>query len=251
VPGYASSIAYHPNGMVNTITHANGVTLTQGLDSNGMQRPASYQTSGALNATGTAAANWATGSYTRYDGAGNLTRIGSSHFLYDGVSRIKRGHVWDGRTTGLGQARIQDFTHDAFGNLTSIVGSAGAPGRSIPVSTATNRLSGVVSHDAAGNLTSWNGNSYSYGPFGESWRTVTAAGAETLHLYTASEERLWSYPVGGTETNSWTLRGLDGKVLREFRFNRVTSTWWVEASISKFTDSYVLQIARHEATLQR
>ena len=56
VPSYATSIAYHPNGMVKNVVHANGVTWNQAADPNGMARPSSYSTSGATSN------NWTSGS---------------------------------------------------------------------------------------------------------------------------------------------------------------------------------------------
>jgi transcription termination factor Rho len=43
--------------MLNQVVHANGVTVTHGVDPNAMRRPASIATSGA-------ATNWSTGSGT-------------------------------------------------------------------------------------------------------------------------------------------------------------------------------------------
>jgi hypothetical protein len=106
---YAGSISYHPNGTVATITHGNGVSLTQEPDPDGLERPSLLFTAGALNAAG-AAANWNSG-FFEFDGAGNVTEIGNAHFLYDGVSRVKRASVWTGRIATLGESRIQDFTY--------------------------------------------------------------------------------------------------------------------------------------------
>ncbi len=73
-------------------------------------------------------------------------------------------------------------------------------------------------YDTAGNMTSWNGaNGYSYGPFNETWRVVTS-NQEWVHVYTADDERLFSYEVGGGQLRRWALRGLDNRVLREYTF---------------------------------
>src|SRR5947209_17246126 len=61
--------------------HANGVIWSQLADATRMARPGGYTST--LNG----ATLWNTGGYT-YDGAGNVTRIGSSYYLYDNVSRI-------------------------------------------------------------------------------------------------------------------------------------------------------------------
>ena len=69
--------------------------------------------------------NWSSGVYT-YDGAGNITQIGSDRYLYDPVNRLVSASV-------NGTANTQTYTYDAFGNRlnagrssssTSCVGSA-------------------------------------------------------------------------------------------------------------------------------
>ncbi len=207
VPGFASSLTYHRNGMVNGIMHANGVVVTQAKDSVSNLRPASITTSGVA-----AGNNWSSGAYS-YDGVGNIKAIGTSAFLYDKVSRLVAATVFDG-LAGAGTSKSQSYTFDAFGNIQAL-GTL-----STPTSAAKNRLTSAT-YDLAGNLTAWNGQTYEYGPFNEmkhfcaSTPCPGAAGQEWLYLYTADDERIWSFKVGGG-TGRWTLRGLDGKVLREF-----------------------------------
>ena len=98
VPSYATSIAYHPNGMVKNVVHANGVTWNQAADPYGMARPASYSTTGATSN------NWTSGTYS-YDGAGNVTAIGGSTFTYDAVSRLTASSVKIGVVAGTGTRR--------------------------------------------------------------------------------------------------------------------------------------------------
>ncbi|HEX6900067.1 MAG TPA: RHS repeat-associated core domain-containing protein [Thermoanaerobaculia bacterium] len=94
--------------------------------------------------------------------------------------------------------------------------SAGTPGRSIPTSAQTNRLNGVgSSYDAAGNLKTWNGAVYEYDRFNQMSR-MTSGGEDWIYLYTADDERIWSYKADGTFSR-WTLRDLEGKVLREYQ----------------------------------
>lgn len=76
-------------------------------------------------------------------------------------------------------------------------------------------------------MISWNGNSYSYGPFNETWRVVTS-NQEWVHVYTADDERLLSYQFVGGVKRRWTLRGLDNRVLREYVFDQSTSTGVIE-----------------------
>jgi len=83
-----------------------------------------------------------------------------------------------------------------------------------PTSTTTNRLTGAVSFAGAGNLTSWNANSYQYDRFNQMVRYI--AGSENwVYIYTADDERFWSYNTTGGQSN-WSLRDLNGKLLRRY-----------------------------------
>ncbi|HEY7214041.1 MAG TPA: RHS repeat-associated core domain-containing protein, partial [Thermoanaerobaculia bacterium] len=216
VPGnpgsYASSIAYHPNLMVNQVVHGNGQTDAYANDPNSMRRP------GSITVTSSAGAQlWATGAYG-YDGAGNVKAIGTHTFAYDKVSRLKSANLYL-EPTGSATLRTQAYTYDAFGNIQSIGGSSA---RNTPTSSATNRLTSG-GYDAAGNLTSWNGNTYRYDPFNLMWDYKTPAD-EWVYLYTADDERAWTFKIGGGSL--WTLRGPDGKVLREYSAG---ASWKVES----------------------
>jgi RHS repeat-associated protein len=216
VPGnagaYASSITYHPNLMVHQVVHGNGLTDTYAIDPNAMRRP------GSITATAPGGAvRWATGAYS-YDGAGNVKAIGTHTFTYDKVSRLKTATLFLEPTSSTTQ-RTQTYTYDAFGNLQAIGGSSA---RNTPTSSATNRLTSG-GYDAAGNLTSWNFNTYQYGPFNLMWSYRTDSD-EWIYLYTADDERAWSYKTDNTSL--WTLRGPDGKVLREYTSG---AAWTVSA----------------------
>jgi RHS repeat-associated protein len=212
-PGsYANAITYHPNGMINQVTHANTpsisstwLTDTYALDPNGMGRPASITT-----ATSGGVQRWATGTYA-YDGAGNIKAMGTQSFGYDKVSRLTQANLYLEPTSSV-NLRTQSFTYDAFGNLQSIAGSVT---RNTPTSATTNRLTGAAVYDAAGNLTSWNGSLYEYDPFNLMWHYKSAtASDEWVYLYTADDERVWSYKADNTSL--WTLREPGAKVLREY-----------------------------------
>ena len=211
VPGYATSIAYHPNQTVSQVVHANDVQWNQAMDPNQIGRPASISTALATQ-------NWSSGTYA-YDGAGNVKKTGNAYFLYDTLSRLKTANLY-ADISGAGTATQQGYTYDNYANLTAMTGASGV---SIPASSATNRLTGAVSYDAAGNLTSWNGNLYDVDAFGmmSRYRPAGQTGVEHIHLYTADDERLWTFTSGNT--SRWTLRDLDGRVLREFANN--AGTW--------------------------
>ncbi|MGH2628036.1 MAG: RHS repeat-associated core domain-containing protein, partial [Anaerolineales bacterium] len=121
--------------------------------------------------------------------------------------------VQDGPTGG-GLQRYQTYTFDPFGNLTTIGGDPWAAGRSTPTSPATNRLTGG-SYDGAGSLTAWQGNTYTYDAFGMMTGSLSS-GEDRRFIYTAGDERLWTYQVPGGASSTWALRDLDGRVLREY-----------------------------------
>jgi hypothetical protein len=137
--------------------------------------------------------------------------MGPSWFLYDPVQRLKKAHLVDG-ALNTGMPSEQTYTYDAFGSLTAM---AGANGRSIPVSSATNRLNGTLTtYDTAGNLKTWNGHQYIWNAFHQMISFKPTVQDEWLYLYDANDERVWSFKTDNT--SRWTLRDLDGLVLREY-----------------------------------
>ncbi len=215
VAGYAT-LSYSPNGLVYQVAHTNGVTDTQAIDpATAMARPLSIGAAGAH-------VSWTTGSYA-YDGAGNVTQMGTDWFQYSPVSRLLRGVVHDGLAGG-GNQKEQDYVFDSYANLTQVTTIDGMPQvRSIPVSAATNRLSGSVAYDAAGNLTAWNGAAYSYDALDRLWHMANG-GEDWVYLYTADDERFWAYNTA-TGFSRWTIRDLGGQVLREY--NTSGGVWTV------------------------
>ncbi len=85
ITDFASSITYHPDGLWARVVHSNGVTDYQDLDDFGMARPGRLHTSGADQ-------NFDSGSYA-YDGAGNVTEMGSDRYVYDLLSRVQEAEV--------------------------------------------------------------------------------------------------------------------------------------------------------------
>ncbi len=251
---YASSIAYHPNLMVHQVVHNNNpadatkrLTDTYANDPNAMRRPASITVT-----TPTSTVRWSSGAYS-YDGAGNVKEIGASDFTYDLVSRLKTADVktasenlifadgfetgdmscWDTGTCPQSDLmRSQTYAFDAFGNIQAIGGDSA---RNTPTTASTNRLSSGI-YDSAGNLTGWtdlNGSTYEYDPFNLMWKYQTDSG-EWIYLYTADNERAWSYKTDNT--SRWTLRGLGAEVLREY----TTDGGWAVASDYIYRDGALL-----------
>ncbi|HSL84883.1 MAG TPA: RHS repeat-associated core domain-containing protein [Thermoanaerobaculia bacterium] len=221
VSGYASSITYHPNGQVNQVTHVNDpantatwVTDTYSKDPYNQLRP------NKIDAKLGTTILWNSGVHA-YDGAGNMTKAGNAYFLYDPVSRVKSGRLYLGPGAG-GTEVTFDHAYDGFGNLVSL--TANGVQRNTPTATTTNRLTGSVAYDAAGNLTYWNGASYSYDRLNQMWRMANGT-EDWLYLYTADGERLWSFKVAAN-LSRWTLRDLDGKVLREYQ--NAGGTWTIQ-----------------------
>lgn len=209
-----ATISYHLNRMVNQVARENGITDTQTVDASGMGRP------GSITSTLGGTTRWTTGTYS-YDGAGNITKMGTSWFTYDKVSRLTTGTVFTG-TIGNGTQKQQTYTFDAFGNLTAVGGS---PGRNIAINTATNRLvtstdpATLTTYDSAGNLTAWNGAAtYDYDAFNQMWR-MKSGNEEWLYIYTADDQRVWAFKVNANFSR-WTLRDLSGTTLRRLENNQ-------------------------------
>jgi len=213
---YASTIGYGLNRVINQVVHGNGITDTIAGDPNDLGRPA------AITAAFGSTPRWSTGTYA-YDGAGDVKAIGSSSFGYDGLGRLTSSNlVLDAVPPATPTTRQQSYQYDAFGNLT-LVGSLNTP-----TSPSTNRLTTPgTAYDAAGNMTTWNGAAtYGYDALNQ-LAHFTSGTQEFYFLYTAEDERLWTYQVNGAAINRWTLRDLGGKVLREYTYDNNSFVWTV------------------------
>jgi RHS repeat-associated protein len=177
----------------------------------------------ALAQTCMPGASWCSGAYA-YDAAGNIRAIGNDVYIYDTSGRLVSGTA-DVQRTGI-QSR-QDYTYDAFGNRIAVSrapGSVDCPGGcgiSVTIDSNTNHInSNGAQYDAAGNLifiqdvigsTTYNA-TYTYDTAGRLARAAANTDVRDF-LYTADDERI-ATADGASWT--WTVRGLDGKVLREF-----------------------------------
>jgi YD repeat-containing protein len=113
------------------------------------------------------------------------------------------------------------YSYDGAGNIKAI---AGTSGRGTPTSSQTNRLSSAaVSYDGAGNLIAWNGATYAYDAFNQMVQ-MTSGAENWAYLYTADDERVWSYDVA-RNASRWTLRDLGGKCCGSLRATRAIGTW--------------------------
>jgi RHS repeat-associated protein len=237
---YASSISYHPNTMLKSVAHGNGVTVTHGLDSHAMRRPGSIATSGVTGTPG----NWDSGAYA-YDGAGNITRIGEEWYTYDLVSRLAAHRTGpDSQCQGNNQS---GYLYDPLGNMEMgyfLCGAGEGWGYYWP-DPSTNRLA-MQSYDASGNTLETAGaanfETLAYYPFND-LRSAVGTGLNRLYGYTADGERLVDYdaqpnPPAGPFTI--TLRDLGGKVLRSFETTTGSPATWTEKEDWIYRDGQLL-----------
>lgn len=205
VSGFATSITYHPNGLLHKVSRSNGLSDYQDLDSSSLVRPAAISTLRDSDSLGL----WNSGAY-QYDGSGNVWTMGTAAYVYDSLNRVVSGTVYPGAFS-TGTAHIQSYTYDNYGNVKDITTNGVLV--STQTATATNRLTGAT-YDRAGNMTGWSLNTYEYDAFNQIKRMVSGA-EDWRYIYTADDERFWSARIGGSGS-LWTLRDLEGKVLREY-----------------------------------
>ena len=186
------------------------------------------------------AAEWSSGVSYTYDGSGNITAAGADQFVYDTLNRIKVSTV-------AGEKRT--YTYDAYGNRTACQKADGtACEQAAPVDTSTNRINAAgVQYDGAGNLTSANGRTYTYDAL-NTLTTETYGNSKREYVYAAGGERIAVHDVAGQWWN-WTVRGLDGKVLREFT-SRDGSNGALGTNDWKWTKDYIWRDGLLLATVQ-
>jgi RHS repeat-associated protein len=160
----------------------------------------------------TTTADWSTGVAYTYDPSGNVTRTGNDQYVYDEVGRLVRADV-NGVT--------RTYSYDAFGNRKDCLQGGTDCQYGVKIDTATNRSSmkttaGVetLNYDARGNLLNLGSHTYAYDAGNMMTRDTPSSGPAREFVYGPGDERVATYTVGGSWT--WTLRDLQGKVLREF-----------------------------------
>jgi RHS repeat-associated protein len=209
IPNWTSSqssqpIGYHPNLLVASLAHGNGMTVTIANDPNRLERPRSISVA-ALDDEFQPVTAWATGDYL-YDGAGNVKSIGADQYQYDKVSRLVASNL-----AASAPGRSQSYTFDLYGNLTSKTTDGGGA-INFPTSTATNRLTGATSYDAAGNQTGYNANVYGFDLL-NTMTTLDTGGELWGYVYTADDERVLALKSDGSK-ETWTLRDFGNRILR-------------------------------------
>lgn len=165
---------------------------------------------------------WCSGGF-QYDGSGNVKAIGADVYTYDVYGRLMTGTADVQRT---GSYSRQDYTYDAFGNRTAVSRAAGSVGCvggcELPVvtSSTTNHItSNGAQYDPAGNLIAIDSATYSYDAAGSLVRATSSDDRE--FIYTAEDERI---ATKNGVSWTWTVRGGDNKILREFT-SLATSLW--------------------------
>lgn len=145
---------------------------------------------------------------------------GHRTYAYDSVLRLKRAQLG-----GVTPAATHEYNYDAFGNRTGY----GLNGQwtSIGVSPTTNRLTNA-SYDASGNQTAQLATAAAYDGFNMATSYRFDASNVQTFVYTPSDERIGV--LRGTDW-TWSLRGGDGRVLRQYRSSSTSpgSPWhWIE-----------------------
>jgi RHS repeat-associated protein len=198
----ASSVGYNPAGALQAWTDGGAVTTT--IAANVIpSRPTSISTSNGAFSTGT---------YS-YDGAGNITAIGSDSFKYDGRSRLV-SEVYSGQPTpctdSLGNlSRGQCFSYDRYGNLTGVTGDNA---RTLATSTTNNHLSSGT-YDTRGNLTIFGAETLTWDAINRQIREQSS-GVDWKYLYDGGNERIGRIPASGT--TFYTFRDEGSRVATEY-----------------------------------
>lgn len=216
-----ASFSYHPNGQLQRIRHhgAQGRHDWYGMGPNHLPRIS------AINLASTSASNPALsglldlGAY-RYDGAGNITQIGSSRFVYDLDSRLARSTI-----SGFWGAS-QDFAYDEYDNLT-----AATPDTFAVDATSNRMLAPDLVYDGSGQVTRVGNFGLHYDDAGQQESMVlnsanvahpcaldNVTGSCWLYWYAPDGERIGGISLlpNGQGSYFWTVRDQDGRVLRRF-----------------------------------
>jgi len=165
---------------------------------------------------------WTSGTY-QYDGAGNISAIGSDTYAYDTLSRLVQANV---------KGNSETYVYDAFGNLISKTTTPPPPAVPLTVSlttaTGTNHLVNQ-NYDTAGNLTGDGAETNEFDPVNmQREKDIPASHLGELYVYNAADERLATIDCPGPPASCsggppmiWSIRDESGKVLRQYE-----GTFW-------------------------
>ena len=215
--GIFAGYQYHPNGQLERADFSNGTYSILDQGTNGMLRPKRIK---FYNPTGSLL--FQTGTFA-YDGAGNITQIGTDRYIYDAASRLVRG-------TARTASRWEEYTYDPADNITRMVRN----GTSIfdyNIDATKNRLIGSagnppdIFYDAGGNLTrvgdaanpsieiEYDG----VGMMSRYWKSDPGNGqSEYLYIYGPENYRIVTFD-GQTGERFWELRDQNGALLTQHK----------------------------------
>lgn len=206
VPGYAT-MTYHPNGHLDTVTHASGAQDRFQIGADNLARPTRIVTP-----------HWDSGVYS-YDGLGNIAAIGQDDYTYDEVNRLVRAEL-----RSFAGDPYRAYTYDHFSNLVAL--DRDGTITPLPVDGTSNRLDvpGGIGYDERGHLLQFGIADPVYGWDGTGRLLTRTLGADVrAFAYDTAGERLLELEVGQGAT--WSVRGADGKVLRVFEDDGETWSW--------------------------
>ncbi|MFQ3189206.1 MAG: RHS repeat-associated protein [Paraglaciecola sp.] len=202
---FASSVQYHPTGVIKSFTYGNGLTYTGGVDSSKVRLNSIVHKNGS-----TKVINKAYG----YDANSNVTSISDSvkstyavtGFSYDGADRLlgASSSAWGGATS---------FAYDKIGNITSKVTSGTTNTYSYGTDNLLDSITGnknySFTYDTYGNVTDNGHHSFNYNDAGQ--MTSASGGGDTKSFaYDALGKRV------KVTTNSQTeieIHNDDGKLM--------------------------------------
>lgn len=165
---------------------------------------------------------WSSGTY-QYDAGGNIYAIGSDAYAYDLDSRLV-SYTRAGATSPT-----ETYDYDPYGNMTSYKRFDATSAAPIAVDAGTNHLT-YDTYDH-GNDVQFNASSpqtLAYDSLNMMTEKSGSSSGTAMYVYTANDERIG---VLTGDTWTWSLRGFDHEVLRQFQsVNSVpTSPWiWLE-----------------------
>ncbi len=235
---YVLEAEYHSNGMLSKLEYPAVPDYVLGKDPDDMARPSSFNDGTTTHALG-------------YDPSGNVTQVGSATYAYDAASRLI--------TADLSSTLRKRYSYDPFGNLYEFERwdqTLGFVPTTYAIDELTNRIedssgSGTdrFRYDIEGNMTMRPGAGaddieYEWTRLGQ-MESMTSSQQTHSYVYTADDERILVIDDAGLE--EWTLRGLDGLVLRKYHTDS-TGTLYVDRDIV-FAGGQ--QIANHEPNGER
>ncbi|MEK6371061.1 MAG: RHS repeat-associated core domain-containing protein [Acidobacteriota bacterium] len=194
---------------------------------------------------------WNSGTYA-YDGAGNISGIGSDYYVYDPAGRLIRGSA-DKQRSGVDN--YQSYTYDKFGNRLTVTTTGTACIGGCGVNLDINELNHIkttshgASYDGGGNLKQFDGFQYNYDAAQMMSRMrLPNTVIDSQYIYTADEERLATFTAPG----QWrfTVRDVEGKVLREVTASEGFPTLWSWNRDHVFRDGLLLATVMPSAVTQ-